>query len=143
MKSTILQTAIGLLALGLTALPSACCAEATDKPSNHKTAAESSEKAETKKSRSLPFHGTIIAVDKSAKTLSVGKRVFQVTSETKVFKGPEKAPATLADAAVGERITGSYQQAAGGKLTARSIYLGGKTESGAGKKAGGGGEKKS
>ncbi|MCX8092524.1 MAG: hypothetical protein N3I86_16610, partial [Verrucomicrobiae bacterium] len=49
-------------------------------------AQEKAEKAAEKKAaagRAIPFHGKIAAVDKDAKTIKVGNRVFQVTSETR------------------------------------------------------------
>jgi hypothetical protein len=134
MKSTIQKTAIGLLTLSLTAFLLQSYVQAQDKAPDKKPAAESSEKGEARKARTLPFHGTLTAVDKEAKTLTVGKRVFKITPETKIYSGSEKTPAALHAAVVGERITGSYQQTPDGKLTARSIYFG-KTEAAAGKKA--------
>jgi hypothetical protein len=134
MKSTIQKAVIGLLTLGLVGFALQGSAQTEDKAPAKKPASENSKKEEAKKQRTLPFRGTLTAVDKAARTLTVGKRVFQITSETKVCKGPEKAPATLADAVIGERITGSYQQTADGKLMARSIYLGGQTAAAPGTK---------
>ena len=76
---------------------------------------------EKKKGR-LPFHGKIAAVDKKAKTFTVGERTFQVTSETKLNKAGK--PATLDDAAVGEEVGGSFEKAEDGKLHAKTVHLG-------------------
>ncbi len=76
-----------------------------------------------KKQKTLPFHGTLKAVDKATRTIAVGERVFQVTPETRIYKADK--PAQLQDGVPGERVTGSYKSA-DGKLTAVSIYFGGK-----------------
>jgi hypothetical protein len=76
------------------------------------------------KPKAIPFKGKLVAVDKTAMTVTVGKRTFEVTSETKVFK--DGKPATLDDGVVGGRVTGSYLKTDDGKLKAKSIYFGGK-----------------
>jgi hypothetical protein len=81
----------------------------------------------TKQPSSVPFQGTIAEVDKTARTITVGKRVFQVTSETKIFKA-DRTPALFEDAIVKDHITGSYIKADDGKLLAKSLYLGEKPE---------------
>ena len=70
----------------------------------------------------IPFHGNIKAIDNNAKTLSVGKETFQITSETKITK--QSKPATLADGAVGDMTGGQYHKDADGKLIANSIRFG-------------------
>jgi hypothetical protein len=76
------------------------------------------------KPKAIPFKGKLTAVDKPAMTITVSKRTFSITSETKLFK--DGKPATLADGVVGERVTGSYFKGDDGKLTAKSVYWGGK-----------------
>jgi hypothetical protein len=76
------------------------------------------------KAKAIPFRGKLVSVDKNAKTITVGKRTFEITSETKLFKGDK--PATLDDAVADERVTGTYEKADGGKLEAKSVYFGGK-----------------
>ena len=73
----------------------------------------------------LPFTGKLAAVDKQAKTITVGERVFQITSETKITKANK--PATLEDGVVGEEVAGSYKTSDGGKLEAGSVRFGPKT----------------
>src|SRR5205809_7966017 len=46
-----------------------------------------------------PFHGKLAAVDKVAKTITIGKSVYHVTSETKIKKGDK--PAILEAGVVG------------------------------------------
>jgi hypothetical protein len=80
-----------------------------------------------KKAHAIPFVGEITAVDKIGKTISVGKRTFLVTSTTRISKA-DKTPTVFEEAKVGEHITGSYQKGDNGKLVARSIFLGAKSE---------------
>ena len=53
------------------------------------------------------------AVDTNAMTLTVGKRTFNMTSETIVTK--DGKPAVLADGVVGEPVRGSYKKNADGE----------------------------
>jgi hypothetical protein len=69
-----------------------------------------------------PFHGKLAAVDKVAKTIVVGKRSFQITSETKIKKAGK--PATLDDAVVGETVSGYVKPTADGKLAATTVNFG-------------------
>lgn len=75
----------------------------------------------TAKKRPLPFHGNVGQVDKSANTVKVGKRVFQVTPETKVMKNGKQA--SLADAVPGDEVGGSYRDN-GGRLVLVTLRLG-------------------
>ena len=67
--------------------------------------AESPAKAST---RPIPFHGTISAVDQSAKTFTIaGKtstRVFKVTDKTEILKGGN--PGTMSDIVANEPVSG-------------------------------------
>lgn len=74
--------------------------------------------------RTLPFRGKVAAVDKDAKTVTVGKQVFHVSTETKLTKNNQTA--TLADIVVGEVIAGNYTKADDGKLTAKMMRVGAK-----------------
>ena len=78
--------------------------------------------------RAFPFHGAVTAIDKSAMTLTVGERVFHVNADTKISKNGK--PVTLADASMGDIVSGNYARSDDGKLTARTIRLAQKTESG-------------
>jgi hypothetical protein len=71
----------------------------------------------------LPFRGTLTAVDTNAMTLTVGKRMFNMTSETTVTR--DDKPAVLADGVAGEPVRGSYKKNAEGKLDAVTIRFGG------------------
>jgi hypothetical protein len=120
---------LSLLAAALAGLPLPISAQTTNPPSATK---QTKQPAAQKKpaSASIPFQDTIAAVDKVARTITVGKtskRVFQVTSETKIFKA-DKTPALFEDAVVDEHITGSYTKSDDGKLTAKSLYFGTKPD---------------
>ena len=84
----------------------------------------------TKTARAIPFHGTISAVDQSARTFTIaGKeksRVFKVSNQTVITKAG--AAATMADIAANEQVTGSYWKAADGSLEAKTVKLGPKAE---------------
>ena len=80
--------------------------------------------AKHKKHETLPFHGKLSSIDAAAMTLTVGERTFVITSTTKISK--DGTPATLAEAVVGEPVSGAYKKGADGKLTATSVHLGGK-----------------
>jgi hypothetical protein len=91
---------------------------------NDKPAAPS-KPAPAKKQRPVPFSGPVAAVDKTAKTITVGKnklRVFQITSETKINK--DKKPATLDQIVAGEVVGGSYRENADGKLEVVTLNAG-------------------
>jgi hypothetical protein len=83
---------------------------------------------------SLPFHGALTAVDTNAMTLTVGKRTFNMTSETIITK--DGKPAVLAEGVVGGQVRGAYKKNAEGKLDAISIHFvsatGGKKKESAG-----------
>jgi len=78
-------------------------------------------------STTLPFHGTLTAVDTNAMTLTVGKRTFNMTSETIVTK--DDKPALLADGVAGEPVRGAYKKNAEGKLDAVTVRFGGTAQS--------------
>jgi hypothetical protein len=119
MKTNIAKCiAAGAFAIALALSPALVSAqEKAEKPAEKKAGAPG---------RAIPFHGKIDAVDKIAKTIKVGERVFQVTSETRIVK--QGKPATLDDAAVGEIVGGSYVKGDDGKLNLRSLRIGPKPE---------------
>lgn len=83
-----------------------------------------------KANRPYPFNGRISAVDTINKTITVGqsekKRVFHITSETRMVKAGK--PAILDDAVVGEEIGGLCRKTDDGKLEAVSLRFGPKPE---------------
>ena len=126
MKKSILRTGLaGLLVLALTASPTLLLAQTntnkapTEKKATVKDAAE-------KKPVAGPFHGKLAALDKTAKTITVGKRTFQVTSETKIHKAGK--PATFEEGVVGEEVSGYVKPTDDGKLVATTVNFGPKVE---------------
>jgi hypothetical protein len=69
-----------------------------------------------------PFNGKLTAIDPVAKTIKVGKRTFQITSETKILKAGK--PATLADGIVGESASGYVKPTDDGRWLATTVNLG-------------------
>jgi hypothetical protein len=71
--------------------------------------------------KKIPYKGTISAVDATAMTITIkgakGDMMMAVTPATK-YKGGT----SLADFAVGDKVTGSYTKDDGGKMTAASIH---------------------
>ena len=131
MKKSIIRIAVFSLLVAALAVTSGQAFGQETKAKDKK--AEKGEKA-AKKQGSLPFHGKVGAVDKTAKTITVGGLVFQVTSETKITKADK--PATMDAASVGEEIRGSYKKTENGKLVAVLIRIGPKPEAGEAKKEG-------
>jgi hypothetical protein len=127
-KHILRKGALSLLAATVACAPSQLLAQATNKPASAK--AVSSETKETpkegKKPGAGPFHGKLAALDKIAKTITVGKRTFQITSETKIKKSGK--PATLEDGVVGEEVSGYVKPTPEGKLLATTLNFGPKTD---------------
>jgi len=74
--------------------------------------------------RPFQFRGKLAAVDKVTKTITLDektKRTFEITSETKLFKGSK--PATLDDVMAGDMVMGTYSKI-DDKLVAKRIYVG-------------------
>jgi len=116
----------GLLMATMVLAPVAGIAQ--DKPDKPKApAAGIAPEKSAPATRAIPMRGTVAAVDKEAKTVTVGERVFHLNAETKVMKGNDAA--TLADVKVGDVIGGNYTKGDDGKLTAKMIRFGAKPSS--------------
>lgn len=112
---------IALLALCTVAtLSMSIAGAAEDKPDKAPAKEKKADAAKPGKARAIPYKGDVAAVDQQAKTVTVGDRVLQVTSETKIKK--MEKPATLADVKVGDFATGQYREVAG-KFEAASVYV--------------------
>jgi hypothetical protein len=125
MKKNVLKiTALSLFAAALVAAPATVrAADSTNAPA---AGSEAPTKHKKHQAEVLPFNGKLTAVDQEAKTITVGDRKFEITSECKIMKGG--LPATLSEAVVGEMIGGAYKKNADGKLTATSVRLGLKSD---------------
>jgi hypothetical protein len=131
LKNVLRIGAVGLLAAAIAGMPAQLLAQSTNQPAPAKKAADNKDVAQ-KKQKNLPYSGNLTAVDKKARTITVGKRKFDISSETKFFKGDK--PAALEDGASGEYVTLSYKKGADGKFVAHNVYFGGKQTESASKK---------
>lgn len=109
-----------LLTLSLTGIPSVILAQGADKP------AVENKDSKARKPAVTPFNGKLKEINPTAKTISVGNRTLQVTSETRITK--DGKPALLADGVVGEQVSGAFNAAADGKLMATVVNFGKKPE---------------
>lgn len=97
------------------------------------TATEAGEPGKAAKKPSAgPFHGKLAAMDKTAKTIQVGKRTFLVTSDTRIQRAGN--PATLDQAVVGEQVSGYVKPDQEGKLRVTTLNLGPKAPQKTGEK---------
>ena len=106
----------GLLAAAMVLAPAAGIAQ--EKP---KAAPGSNAQGKGPDMRPIPFRGTVAAVDAAAKTVTVGERVFHLTSESNLTRGGQTV--TVGDIAVGDMITGNYTKGDDGKLMARTVRV--------------------
>jgi hypothetical protein len=114
--------AVTLLAAAIAGLPFQLPAQSTNKTAVGKKPAAGKAEAAPKKKSGYPFHGTLAALDLTAKTIQVGKSTYSITSETKITKGGH--PATLADGVVGEPVSGYVEPPEGDKKVLRSVRFG-------------------
>src|SRR5215471_9801947 len=124
MKFSLKTGIVLLLALSTAAAPAQLLAQATDKaPAEKKSSSGTNDTSSfEKKPKAGPFHGRLVAVDKIAKTITVGKRTFLITSETKLKKAGK--PATLDEGVVGEEVSGYVKPREDGKLVATTVNFG-------------------
>ena len=115
MKTNIIKTSLfAAVAATLAFAPVVVrAADSTNTPAATETA--------PKKHGSLPFKGTVSAVDANAMTITVGSLTIAVTSETKITK--DGTPAVFGDVTVGASVSGSYKKDAEGKLHAGSLKI--------------------
>ena len=122
-KSVLKFGLLGFLTVALAGLPVATSAKDTNAPATDKKPVKAAAPKPAKTTK-LPFHGKLKTMDAGAKTFTVGERTFQVTSETIVMK--DGKPALLADAVVGEMVSGSFTTAEDGKLNVGKLNIGAK-----------------
>ena len=111
--------AVGLLAAAVVGLPAALLAQGTNTPAAERKSGVAKTAPAAKKKSAHPFRGKLAAVDKTAKTIQVGKSIYYITSETRITKAGQ--PATLADGVVGEPTTGYVKPTEDGKMTATTL----------------------
>jgi hypothetical protein len=117
-------TLLVFISAALASAPLQSQAQTTNKAPVDKTAGSQGAEATKpeKPGKAGPFHGKLAAVDKVAKTITVGKRTFQITSETRIKKAGK--PATMDDGVVGETVSGYVKPASDGKLAATTVNFG-------------------
>jgi hypothetical protein len=107
------------------ALPLSINAQTTNKATVEKKSAAKKDAPE-KKQTAGPFRGKLATLDKSAKTFTVGKRTFHISSDTKILKHGKAA--TVEDGVVGEEVSGYFKTSDDGKLTATKVTFGPKVD---------------
>jgi len=127
MKRIILTSGLAaLLILGVAGSSTNVQAQSTNKAPAEKKETDKKGASGEKKAVAGPFHGNLAAMDKAAKTITVGKRTFQITSETKIHKAGK--PATFEEGVVGEEVSGYVKPTDDGKWIATTVNFGPKTE---------------
>jgi dihydroorotase-like cyclic amidohydrolase len=122
LKSVLKLGAISLLAAAIAGAPTQLLAQTTNKPAATKKATVEKKAPSDKKRSGGGVHGNLAALDQAAKTITVGKHTYQITSETKIFKAG--SPGTLDDGVVGEYVSLGYKAAEDGKLNATKVTFG-------------------
>jgi hypothetical protein len=110
------------LATGFWEMTEAANAQTTIKASTGTNSTGEVKATAKSKQTTGPFRGHLVAVNKGAKSVTVGKRVFFVTAETKILKAGKAA--TLDQAVVGEEASGGFKTADDGRLIATKLNLG-------------------
>ena len=115
----------GLITAALFAADSAT-AQSTNKTTAEKKSERKESGKQSEKKAAHPFRGKLAAVDKTAKTITIGKSVYYITSATRIKKNGKDA--TLEDGIVGEEVTGYAKPMDDGKMAASSLTFGPKPE---------------
>jgi hypothetical protein len=126
LKSILRISAVTLLAAAVAGLPLQALAQTTNKSATAKKSTVEKSDATPKKKSAHPFHGKLVAVDKTAMTLKLGESTYQITSQTKITKAGK--PATLEDGVIGETVSGYAKPTEDGKMAATSVRFGAKPE---------------
>jgi hypothetical protein len=122
MKITLLTPALAaILGLALAGAPVTAQAQ-TSTNTAPATAAAASAPAKVAKTTKTAYKGSITAIDAASVTVASTKKtlILAIAPTTTFLKDGE--PATLADFAVGDKVTGSYTKDATGAMTAASLH---------------------
>jgi len=122
MKITLLTPAlVAILGLALAGAPITAQAQ-TSTNSAPATAAAASTPAKVTKTAKIAYRGSITAIDATSVTIANTKKTLTlaITPKTKFKK--DKVVATVADFAVGDKVSGSYSTDATGAMTANTLY---------------------
>jgi len=117
MKNTLITSAlVAIIGLAFVGAPLTVNAQTTNAPTTSATAKT------TKKSDKTPYKGSITAVDASSVTVASKEKTLTLAITPTTKFEVNKAPATLADFAVGDAVTGSYTKDATGAMSAASLH---------------------
>jgi len=124
MKTTFLTTALAaFLGLALAGAPITAKAQTTNTPAA--TAPEATPKKHKHKD-STSYEGSITAISATSLTVASTKKTLTLaiapTTKFATLVGKKKTPATAADFAVGDKVTGSFSTDATGAMTAASVH---------------------
>lgn len=124
MKITLLTPAlVAILGLALAGAPVTAQAQtSTNAAAASAPAKVATTKTKTKKSAKTPYEGSVTAIDATSVTVATTKKTLTlaIASTTTYLKDGKKA--TLADFAVGDKVTGSFTTDATGATTACSLH---------------------
>jgi len=126
MCTTFLKSGLLSLAIIVFGADSPSFAQSTSQASVQKKPASQAAQTSQATRKAGPFHGKLAALDKTAKTIKVGKRTFQITSKTRINRAGNKA--TLEDAVLGEIVSGYVKPTEDGKWIATTLNLGPKAK---------------
>jgi ribosomal protein S1 len=123
MKITLLTSAlaaiVGFAFIGAPVTASAQTATNATAAAAPSTAPKTKEK---KKSDKTQYEGSITAIDASSLTVATSKKTLTLAITPKTTFKKDKAAATAADFAVGDKVTGSYSTDSTGALSAASVH---------------------
>jgi hypothetical protein len=125
MKNTFLTSAlVAIVGLALVGAPITAKAQ-TNAPATTAPTDTTTPKAK-KKSGKIQYEGSITAIDASSLTVATTKKTLTLaiapTTKFAIKGKKDKTPATVADFAVGDKVTGSYTVDATGAMTAASVH---------------------
>jgi hypothetical protein len=130
MKISLTSSAlVAILGLALASVPVTAQAQTSTNAATTATTAPTAAtttKPAAKKAAKTPYKGSITAIDASSVTVASTEKTLtlSITPSTKFGIKAKKdyAPATQADFAVGDAVTGSYSTDAAGATTANTVH---------------------
>jgi len=122
MKITLLTPALmAILGLALAGAPVTAQAQTSTNAVTTAAPAATPTPAPVKKTKPTSYAGTLTALDASSVTVTGTKRTLILAVATTTIIQKDGKMATLADFAVGDKVTGSYTTDATGAMTAHSL----------------------
>ena len=127
MKLTLLTPAlVAILGLALAGAPVTAQAQTSTNSPVADAPAKAPAKAKAKATATKPakpeYSGSITAIDATSVTVASTKKTLTLAITSKTTFKKDRAVATLADFAVGDKVTGSYSTDASGAMTANSLH---------------------